>query len=82
MFDGVGVAMSVSPPATPFGRFGNAAPGAPGPPRVLPTPGLGDGGRGCSFFIRRAPGVAGPRCVFSPPARAFADAVLCCGFAA
>ena len=58
MFDGVGVAISVSPPAVPLVRFGSTAPDAPGPTRGLPTPGLaGDGGRGCSFFIRRAAGV-------------------------
>ena len=82
-FDGVGVAISVSPPAPPLVRFGSTAPDAPGPARVLLTPGLaGDGGRGCSFFIRRAAGVCGPRGVSAPPASAFAEAVLCCGFAA
>lgn len=83
MFEGTGVDKSVCPPITPLGRFGRAAPVPPGPPRILPTPGFaGDGGRGCSFFIRRAPGIVGPRGVSSPPTSAFADALLCWGFAA
>lgn len=82
-FDGVGVAISVSPPAPPLVRFGSTAPDAPGPTRGLLTPGLaGDGGRGCSFFIRRAAGVCGPRGVSVPPASAFAEAELCCAFVA
>ena len=74
--DPVGVTLSVSPPA-PLTRFGSAAPEAPGPPRVLPTPGFaGDGAGGCGAFKRRlvSPGVAGPRGVSAPPPSALADA--------
>lgn len=78
MFEGVGVAMSVSPPATPGGRFIGATPGAPGP-RGLPTPDFpGDGGRGCSFFNLRIPDGCGPRGVSVAGASAFCDAELCC----